>query len=243
MVERPDDLVAELRELGDWIATPEPPDLRAAVRARITAPPPPVRVPRRWLAAAAALLVALVIALVPQTRAAVAHAVDGLLRFAGIEVHQGSPEVPPSPSPLPSARPASLDEARRLAKFPVLVPARLGVPERVEVADPGPDGAPRVVSLFYRGGAVRLDAFDGDLDIGFLKTSGDEADWRYVNGGTALYFTKPHAVAYVDRTGRTHRETARLAGPTLIWADGHLTYRLEGPYPVDEALAVANSLT
>jgi hypothetical protein len=246
MAERHDeDLVAELRALAGWLETRQPPDLRAAVRARIAEPPPRVRVPRRWLAAAAALLVALVIALVPQTRAAVAHAVDGLLRFAGIEVQQGQgrPAVHPSPAPLPSARAATLDEARRLARFPVRVPDALGVPERVEVADPAPDGAPRVVSLVYRGGAVRLDQFDGSLDIGFLKTTGrHDIEWVEVGGEPGLYFPTPHVLEYVDRDGRRHAETTRLAGPTLVWSAGRVTFRLEGPFTATQAETVARSV-
>ena len=60
-----DDLAAELRALGGWIDMPEPPDVRAAVRARLasdSAAVPAKRpvVSRRWLLAAAALLIALV---------------------------------------------------------------------------------------------------------------------------------------------------------------------------------------
>ncbi|WP_249412310.1 hypothetical protein [Micromonospora endophytica] len=33
------DLERELRELSGWLATPEPPDVRTQVRARIAAPP------------------------------------------------------------------------------------------------------------------------------------------------------------------------------------------------------------
>jgi hypothetical protein len=144
---------------------------------------------------------------------------------------------PPGSEPEPDRPGRCLRSGR-----PVLVPDALGAPERVEVADPAPDGAPRVVSLFYRSGTVRMDAFDGRIDIGFLKTSSDRAEWRYVNGLTGLYFPRPHAVAYIDRTGLTHTETARLAGPTLVWEAGPLTYRLEGPFTVDEAIAVAGSV-
>jgi hypothetical protein len=243
---RDDQLAAELRDLGAWLATPEPPDVSAAVRVRLANPPQStVRAKHRtrWLAAAAALLLAIVIALVPQTRAAVAHAVTGVLRFAGVEVHKGRPQVAPSPSPLPSTRSAGLDEARRKARFPITVPARLGVPETVLIADPAPDGAPRVVSLLYLGGTIRLDEFDGDLEPGFVKTqSGPDTEWTEVKGEFALWLPRPHAVVYVDRAGVRHEETARLAGTTLIWSDGRVSYRLEGAPTMLEAIAIATSL-
>ena len=241
----PDDqLEAELRALGTSLVTPEPPDVRAAVRARLVHSPSMVRPkPRlRWLAAAAAVL-ALVLVVVPQGRAAVASAVSGVLRFAGVEVHKGRPHVQSLPSPLPSTRSTGLDEARRLAKFPISVPARLGVPDDVQTADPAPDGAPRVVSLLYHGGAVRLDEFDGELDIGFVKTQPDpDMLWVDLKGATALWLPHPHALAYVDRAGIRHEETARLAGPTLIWSNGRVSYRLEGGPTLPEAEAIANSL-
>lgn len=247
---RDDHLAAELRALGTWLATPEPPDVRAAVRARLADAPQSTVQPKhrtRWLAAAAALLLAIVIAVVPQSRAAVAHAVTGVLRFAGVEVHKGQPHVAPSPSPLPSTRSAGLDEARRVAKFPITVPARLGVPDEVLLADPAPDGAPRVVSLLYRnpngGGAIRLDEFDGELEPGFVKTqSGPDTEWTQIKGNFALWLPHPHAVVYVDRAGVRHEETARLAGTTLIWSDGRVSYRLEGVPTKAEAVEIAGSL-
>ena len=58
---RDDDLVRELRELGAHLVTPPAPDLRAAVRQQISTPGPR-QLPRRWLAAAAAGLIAILVA-------------------------------------------------------------------------------------------------------------------------------------------------------------------------------------
>jgi hypothetical protein len=241
---RDEPLVAELRDLGRHLDVPPAPDLRAAVRARLATPAPrrtPRRHLRRWLAAAAAALIG-VIAVVPPARAAVLDAVDGLLRFAGVEIRSdpGPHTLPVSPSPLPSIRSAALDEARRLAPFPVRVPERLGTPEEVTVADPDADGKPRVVTLTWRSGTVRLDQFNGRLDVGFLKQAGD-AQWVNVRRGGGVWFPGPHAVTYVDRTGTPQLATARLAGPTLIWEYASVTYRLEGA-SLDEALAIAESM-
>ena len=57
-----------------------------------------------------------------------------------------------------------------------------------------------------------------------------------------MWLPGPHPVTYVDRKGIERTETARLAGPTLIWATGTVTYRLEGLPTLKEARAVALSL-
>ncbi len=239
---RDDQLAGELRDLGQWLVTPAPPDLRTAVRERLSAGSPR-RTSRRWLAAAAAVLLALVIAVVPQTRTAVAHAATALLRFAGIELESAprSGSLPATPSPLPSTQFATLDEARRQARFSIGVPARLGPPESIQLADHDATGAPRVVSLLYRGGTVRLDEFDGELEPYFAKkidTAG--VVWADVHGHPAVWIPTPHPITYIDRHGVRHDEAARLAGATLIW-QGAITYRLEGQLTADDALAIARS--
>jgi len=237
-------LARELRDLGPWLVTPTPPDVRAAVRARLSTGTPRTS-SRRWLSAAAAVLVALTIAVVPPARTAVAHAATAILRFAGIEFDSrpGTDPLPTTPSPLPRIHSAVLDEARRLARFPVGVPAGLGPPESVQLADPDATGAPRVVSLLYRGGTLRLDEFDGQLEPFFIKSViAGGAIWTTVNGYQAVWIPTPHPVSYVDRDGVRHDETARLAAATLIWNDTAVTYRLEGPFTLDEALAIAGSI-
>ncbi len=254
-----DDLAAELRALAARLDVPEPADQRAAVRARLARPAPhrarrrlpagltrplPGRPPgRRWILAAVAALIAVVAGVAP-ARAAVVDAVGGLLRIAGIEVRpEPAPGgLPADPSPLPSIRTASLDAARRVALFPVRVPTTLGAPERVDLGDPDPSGAPRVVTLVYRGGAVRLDEFDGRIDPYFFKTA-PEAQWTPVGGADGIWLPAPHPVTYVGRDGAEHTETARLAGPTLIWTTGDVTYRLEGLADLEQAEAVALSLS
>jgi hypothetical protein len=256
---RDEALIAELRDLAGWLEVPPAPPaagLAVAVVERLGtgAPPPPSRWPgwsswwrRRWRAlTAAAVAAACVVAVVPPARAAVVDAVTGLLRIGGIEISDepGPGSLPATPSPLPSVRSAALDEARRVAKFPVRAPLVLGPPENVELADPAPDGAPRVVTLTYRGGTVRLDQCDGAMDLMFFKKGGGSG-WEFANvdGETGAWVPGPHAVTYVDRTGEERTATARLAGPTLIWTSGDVTYRLEGVPTLAEALAIAESMT
>lgn len=179
-----------------------------------------------------------VVAISP-ARAAV---VGAFRRIAGIEVRQETPHttLPATPSPIPSIRTADLGEARRTALFPVMSPAVLGSPDRVLLADSDMNGAPRVVSLVYRGGTVRFDQFDGTLEAAFLKTA-PNAEWVTL-GDSAIWLSEPHPVTYVGRDGVARTETARLAGPTLIWVTGNVTYRLEGLTTLEEALTVARSV-
>ncbi len=210
---------------------------------------------RLGAAVLAVLAVALVLVLVPPARHALAHAVDGVLRFAGIRVSAGPVRLPASARPLPSTGPVSLDQARARARFPVAVPALLGAPTAVEIADPGPDGAPRLVSLFYpsgyasagstgggsTNGPVRLDEFDGRLDGVFVKgTPG--VQWVTVGGDVGLWLAQPHPLVYVDRAGVEHTETGRLSGPVLIWQHGEVSIRLEGVADLADALAIATSV-
>jgi hypothetical protein len=238
-----DDLVRELRALGAHLITPPAPDLRAAVRRQISTPGRR-ELPRRWLAAAAAVLIAVLVAVVPPARTAVAEAATAVLRFAGIELDSGPADetLPATPSPLPGARTTTLDQARRLARFRIAVPARLGEPESVEVADPDATGAPRVVTLLYRRGTIRLDEFDGRYEPYFAKRiAAAGVVFTSVGDEMAAWVPAPHPVSYIDRDGVRREQTARLAGSTLIWQSPGGAYRLEGVATIEEATGIASS--
>lgn len=241
MPDHNDDLGAELRALGRWLDVPEAGDQRIAVRDRLTRPNRERRRVRRWILAGVAAIVGTVVVVAP-ARAAVIDAVGGLLRVAGIEVRQEptSGGLPARPSPLPSLRSTTLDEARKVALFPLREPTTLGPADQVLLADPDSTGAPRVVTMIYRGGTVRFDQLDGTVDPSFFKTAAD-AQWIQVGGEQGIWLPGPHEVTYVDRAGVEHTETARLAMPTLIWVAGAVTYRLEGLSTLEEARAVALS--
>ena len=241
MSDHDEDLAAELRALGTWLDVPPAVDQRTAVRNRLAQPHPARHRVRRWILAAVAALVGTIVVVAP-ARAAVIDAVGGLLRVAGIEIRQESTPgaLPVRPSPLPSQRATSLDGARGAALFPVREVTTLGPAGQVVLADPDSKGAPRVVTVTYRGGAVRFDQFDGEVDPVFFKTAAN-AEWIEIGGRPGIWVAGPHAVTYVDRTGVERTETARLATPTLIWVDGDVTYRLEGLSTLEEARAAALS--
>jgi hypothetical protein len=236
----------ELRALGDHIVTPEPPDVRAAVRARLAEPVPRWR-RYRWLIALLAAAVAVLIAAAPPARAAIGR----ILHFAGIEISEPTtpsarPSVPGSPAALPTLT-VGLAQARGMAGFPVGIPQRLGLPDTVQVLDVVA-GRPRVVSLIWDPGTpreVRLDEFDGEVEPVYLKQLFGTPDLRQVTIGTTMgyWLSGPQVLTYVDRQGVARSAAARLAGPTLIWQLGAVAYRLEGIRDAATAIAVAASVS
>lgn len=256
-----DPLEAELVALGRSLPPmPAPIDLVDRVLLAIatptdaatTPPPSPIRRlaarPRR-LAATIAAAVVLVVALVPPVRAAVLE----LLRIGGVAVR----EVPPPggsgasvtlPASSPEGRPdaerlASLAEAELVTGMSVRTPSALGSPTDVALGHQG-----RVIELTWRSGAhtVRLDVFDGTLSYGYLKSVWQAVTPTNVGGRAAVWFDGPHVIEWVDRSGATERTPPRVAGPTLVWVDRdpsgrEMTYRLEGPETLADALRIATT--
>lgn len=238
-------LESELRDLGRHLDVTETPNVVPAVRARLAAAPPRSRlVSPRWFvrpgwvyAAVALLAAALVLGATPPGRAVVSH----VLRFAGIGIHQEPRPAPTGPTELPGVRRMSLADARRQVGFPILVPAALGTPGSVTVADQG-----RVVTLVYPrpGGEVRLDEFDGKLQTQvfekYLSIDPGRFSRTSVAGRPALWITGEHVLVYVDRQGV--ERTARAAGNVLIWQAGRVVLRLEGLADMEAARTIAASV-
>src|SRR6478736_2406883 len=244
------DLEAELVALGRTLVTEPPrPDLVTLVLARLAAVQPPepaaeppsvgplqvvatipsaarpTRVMRRRLGWATAAVVVLVLALVPPVRAAVLE----LLRIGGIVVREvpAPPATPTTTSPASRAAgssaggapatPVTLRQAEQVIGADIGTPTALGPPTSVTVTHDG-----RVAELVW-GAVTPTRVADHD----------------------AVWIGSPHRVEWVDRTGDTHSEPPRLAGPTLVWvvpsSAGEVTYRLEGANSLEEALRVARS--
>jgi hypothetical protein len=262
-----DQLERELVELGKRLDLPAPPQVVAAVRQRIVSQieaggpaalpsgrrgpgqaPAWWRNPRLLQAAAAVLLVfAALLALSPQVRAAVRD----VLRFAGIEIHEESAPVRPTPTgrpALPGERIVTLAEAQAQADFAIRVPTELGAPDEVRVADGEP---PRVVSLIYGAGpgrpaadssgvAIRIDEFAGSLSPVYEKY-GAEVEKAPIDGSLGIWVSRPHTLVYVDRSGSYREEAARMSAQTLIWQVGTTTLRMEGDFTKQEAVGIARS--
>jgi hypothetical protein len=250
MTERPTErLETALRDLGAHLDVPEPPELTGPVLTRLARLPAEpeaarsvilTRVLPRLVAAVVVALLALGVAMAvsPTVRAAVFD----LLRIGGVEIHHEPAPIPPPFTgrvELPGERVVSLAEARRAAPFEVAVPASLGDPDEVRIADGDP---PRVVSLLYDSG-IRIDQFDGRISPVFFKKT-DAADMEMVRVGSVdgVWVPSPHPLLYVDREGKDRVESARLAAKTLIWEADGVTYRLEGELSREEAIRIAESL-
>jgi hypothetical protein len=238
-----------LRDLGAHLDVPPPPPadaLASAVLARLDEPAPRRRVALpptllpRLAAAVIALLVALGVAMAvsPQVRAAVLE----FLRIGGVELNQGPPPTTPTDTGIrfPGERAVTLDEAHDIANFPIRLPTALGDPTAVYLLDG------RVVSLHYdspRHGVVRVDEFEGGMTPLFQKyVHADDAVPTRVDGWQGVWLPRPHPVLYLGQDGNVHEQAPRLAGSTLIWEQGGLTYRVEGDLSRAEAAAIAESI-
>ena len=232
----PSRLIDELRALGRQLDVPPAPDVRLAVRTRLAAPAPR-RTPVLRYALVVLLVLLGVVFAVPPVRAAVFD----FFRIGGVEVHQEpGPPLPPTPV-LTERRVADLAEAERLTGIRVQPPALLGRPDDVRVLEG------RVVSLGWHPmagrPATRLDVFDGTLEPVFAKYLAYQLSKEVDIGGLpGWYLPGPHEVVYIDRGGVRRTESARLAGPTLIWERLDLTYRLEAALPVARLVSLAASV-
>ena len=255
---REQELEATLTDLGERLAYPRPTRLAAAVRARLSEPRPrrwwdAVLSPRYALAPAiATLLLILVVSL-----AATPAAADLFLRLRGIDIFRtaATPSAPAaSPAiPFPGER-VSLDEARRRAPF-LRAPAdaRLGAPDQVYI-DQTPAGDRVTLVYVSRSGIpVSRDAgvsavvvvFRGQVDeqlFAKVAVAGTRIEDVSINGGRGYWLDgTPHQFFYRDATGNPWPETLRLAGNTLLWEQGGVTFRLEAQLTRDEALAIATT--
>ena len=200
-----DELERELRDLSAWLETgraagrdrpgPRPPRPRPPPRGAGGGTGWPPRSPRCWWRRCR------------RARAALADAVTGLLRFAGVVIDTSATPLlaTGTPSPLPGQRPVALVEAQRQVRFPIRVPARPRRPRAGAGRRSGRRRRHRVASLLWRGGALRLDAFDGSLDIAFHKEA----------AGADVKFTSRRRLRDLGR--RPARARVRRSGGTVRW--------------------------
>ncbi|HEX6675284.1 MAG TPA: hypothetical protein VF486_09690 [Actinomycetes bacterium] len=211
---------------------------------------------------AAALLAAAVLVLSPTTRDAVAD----LLGLRGIKIQLGGPPTSATSSPATSelgglggqlglGHRTTLGRARASVKFPVLVPTEAGFehPDAV-YADPDQPADGRVDLVYrarpglpaspYTEAGLLITEFRANVDEGFMKklSGGGEVQFLTVAGGPGYWLPQPHGLAYVDRDGSFQDERSRLAGSTLIWQRGDVTFRLEGRVSREQAVRIAESM-
>ncbi|MFC8827218.1 hypothetical protein ACFT9I_17975 [Streptomyces sp. NPDC057137] len=271
-----EDLPEELRALGRGIRIPDVDGGTMAERvlaqlladaAPVPSTPDPVPAParaarlrrllrRRWRVLAAGLSGLLVVlVLTPPVRAAVADWFD----FGGVEVRYDPKATPGPDARVPGcADPMPIGEVERGAGFRPRIPAEFGAPDQVSL-EMVSAGRP-VVSLCWTdsgGRTIRLDEFPAGLDPAFSKQIRQMPEWVPLHAGeldesTGLWFADPHLLRFrmLDAQGAGWTQSARTAGPTLLWEDGgpggsaeeRLTLRLEGMASLERAKAVAESM-
>lgn len=253
------ELERALVDLGRHVRFPDTPDLAASVRGALESPAAPAVLPvaprlRRGAVLAAALLTMLVaglLSLSPAVRAAILR----VFVLPGVRIVIGPGELAPARplgEGLALGRRVPLEEAEERLGFDVGVPARLGDPDEVYLAEPSDR-----VSLAYRarpglpeahatGLGLLLTEFRAALDEQFLKklVDADVARIRSVSvdGVPGYWVEGPHTLHVVGEGGLPVADRARLAGNTLLWSRSGVTYRLEAEIGLQRALAIAASV-
>ena len=252
------DLERTLSDIGGRLEGPKR-DLWPAVRTRIAerrAQPWWSRLSfdRRTLAPIAATLAIILVAAFVLTPDLAARAAQ-VLGLPGVQIYQ----VPQTPTTRPTAaltfagqRVATAAEAGRIAGFTIRTPAALGEPSAIYV-----ETAPVRVTIVYAsvkgipvspqaGVSAMVVEVKGTLETQFMAKAigpGTTLDAVPLGDGVAYYLAgQPHQFFFRDPAGQIQPETLRLAGNTLLWTDGGVTYRLEAQVGRDEAVRIASSL-
>ena len=239
-----------LEDLARAVTYPATPDLERAVVARLggAGRPRAVRPWRMALGGLAAAVVAFALVL-----AASKDARDAVADFLGLAVEGERIEVLPAapagttPTPLPTpvaldriARKVSLAEAAAAAGFEPVLPATLGEPAAVYLV-----GSPETIVADY--GAIQVWQFElsDEMFIGKgLTGGGDVVAPVTVNGKPGYWITGGERSVTVRRAdGTPVAGTMRtVVENALVWADGGLYRRIEGPGTLEEAMAIAEAM-
>jgi hypothetical protein len=242
------ELEQRLVELGRQLDFPPEPSLVPAVRTRLTEPErrrrqPPVS--GRLLAVALAVLaVAVGVAFaVPPARSAILR----LFGIGGVRIERVNrlPEIR-GRRPLRVGMQVSLVEARRRASFPVRVPTAAGFdePDAVYFSSRVPGG---LVSFVY-GALESPRALLSELQTRRVFAEkvvgpGTTVDVLEIAGSPAYWVTgRPHGFVFVNVRGQLQEGTYRLATNALVWRRGTVTFRLEGAFTREDAVAIAESV-
>jgi hypothetical protein len=213
---------------------------------------------RRWFVPALAAAVVAALVVIPAPRRAVARWLG--IGAVHVSLDTTLPTVVPVsfPAPLPAAAEPladSIADAERITGLKLPSSSVLGPPTNVEaVQRPLPDTliatwpvSPSVPQTGTPGVGARLWMSRSSFDRGYFgKFAGDqpssienvmvgETDGLFISGSA-------HVVVFIGTDGNVVTDTAQLAGNTVLWAVGDVTYRLETALGRDAAVALAESL-
>jgi hypothetical protein len=228
-----------LRELAREVEFPREPDLAAEVGRRLRAEPQPrrpVALIRRPLALGLAVLAAAVAAAfaVPQTRAAILD----LLGVGGATIERVE-TLPPAEErglDVPGG-PVSLKQAQDETDL------ELRVPDGYDAVYLDRSFRGGMVSFAWRDERLVLTQFHGVATPYIEKSAGPGTNIRQVEVDDAIGYWltgRRHVVVFADDTGNVRER--RVAGNVLLWERGGVTYRLEGPRTLAQALEVVAGL-
>ncbi len=242
------DLERALTELAEHLDVADSENSAAALTRRLTGLEPDRRRSRVRALLAAAAVISVVSAGVTAVAPA-RHAVAGWLGIGAVEIRRNAePVVHPSsttkPAPTSSTSapiiPLDLHGAQRAVKFEIVTPRGESPPLLVAVDRHVPDG---LVVLTYSHFTLVEIATDKTQPAPLGKLVGNAAVLQVkVHGHDGMWIAAPHSIAYIDRSGRFEYDTVRRSGPVLLWERDGVTYRVEGPHTLDEAMSIAESI-
>jgi hypothetical protein len=198
--------------------------LTAAVLSRVAGVPVRRRLRDRWRAFVAGFLVLVAgAALTPPVRAAVAE----WLNIGGVQAQPVGTGPTSAPSPPGVVGQLTLSEAERVAGFTPALPRELGAPAGVEASS-------GFVAIGWSSG-VRLEQFRAEVSPLYVKKY--YTSLQRVPEINGYWFDTPHELVLEDPAGGERR--VRVAGPTLVWVLGGVTFRLEGVSDQERAVQLA----
>jgi hypothetical protein len=151
-----------------------------------------------------------------------------------------STTLPSSSTTRPPVAVIDLAAARRAVAFEIMTPRDAPAPTRVSVDRRVPGGL--VVLTYDHFTLVEIASVQNQPPT-LGKLVGDApVEAVTVNGHAGLWIATPHRIAYLDRNGNYRPDTIRRTGPVLMWERDGVTYRVEGPHTMDEAMTIANSI-
>jgi hypothetical protein len=258
-------LIDALGDLARHVVVPDAASVASVVRARLADDPPARRAGRdgiwsgrvRTRVLAAAAMIVLVMAVVLAVSSTTRDAVADLFGLRGVEIERRpGPAHAPVGSELSLGVRVSVDDARRRVDFELDLPSRsgLGAPDAAYVGDV-PSGGRVTFAYVPQDGLPAA----GTTGVGLLLTefharipeavirktlaAGTEVEQVTVDGELGYWFSgAPHQVTLADADGKFFADDARLAGNTLLWQRGPVTYRLESALAREDAIRVAESL-